>query len=216
MLSNREATYQRRTGKWNRSFDQNLRADLDTIMDSMKNMMNDLYKFIAGPSHGKVDEQTGVWKEVVNRKMNPLKEIILEATEEQNREEAEENRRKKNIVTYKAKESAANDSESRKQEDKKIVEKFLSSIELEDKQIVKTIRLGRKTDEHINRPLLVSFNTEQDVIEINRKLSKMKEATAEIRNLRFSPDRSLKEKEEVRNLVTKAKNLNDQEEGNYV
>ena len=44
----------------------------------------------------------------------------------------------------------------------------------------------------------------------------MKEATAEIKNLRFSPDRSLKEREEVRNLVTKAKNLNDQEEGNYV
>ena len=38
-----------------------LRADLDTTMDNTKNMMNDLYKFIAGPSHGKVDEQTGVW-----------------------------------------------------------------------------------------------------------------------------------------------------------
>ena len=61
-------------------------------MDNMKNMMNDLYKFIAGPSHGKFDEQTGVWKEVVNRKSKPLKKIILEATEEQKREEAEEKR----------------------------------------------------------------------------------------------------------------------------
>ena len=75
---------------------------------------------------------------------------------------------------------------------------------MEDKQIVKTIRLGRKTDEDINRPLLVSFNTEQDVIEINRKLPKLKEASAEIRNFRTSTDRSLKERE-VRNLVTKAK-----------
>ena len=55
--------------------------------------------------------------------------------------------------------------------------------------------------------MLVSFNTEQDVIEINRKLPKLKEATAEIRNLRISPDRSLKEREAVRNLVTKAKKL---------
>ena len=88
---------------------------------------------------------------------------------------------------------------------------------MEDKQIVKTIRLGRKTDEDISRPLLVSFNTEQDVIEITQKLPKMKEAFAEIKNLRISPDRSLKEREDVRNLVTKAKkNLNDQEEGTYV
>ena len=115
-----------------------IRADLDTTLDNMKNMMNCLYKFIAGPSHGKVDEQTGVWKEVVNRKVKPLKEIILEATEEHKRE-AEENRRKKNIVIYKAMESAATDSESRTKEDEKIDENFLSSIEMEDKQIVKTI-----------------------------------------------------------------------------
>ena len=57
--------------------------------------------------------------------MKPLKEIILEATEEQKREEAEENRRKKNILIYKAIESAFTDSESRKTEDEKTVEKFI-------------------------------------------------------------------------------------------
>ena len=67
---------------------------------------------------------------------------------------------------------------------------------MEVKQIVKTIRLGRKTDEDINRSLLFSFNTKQDVIEINQKLRKLKEATAEIRILRISPDWSLKEREE--------------------
>ena len=143
LLSIREATYQRRTGKWNRSFDQKVKIP---TMDNMKNMMNDLYKLTAGPSHGNFNEQTGIWKEVVNRKSKPLKEIILEATEEQKREEAEENRRKKNIVIYKAKESAATDSASRKKEDEKIVEIFLSSIEIKDKQIVKTIRIGRKTN----------------------------------------------------------------------
>ena len=47
-------------------------------------------------------------------------------------------------------------------------------------------------------------------------MPKLREATAKIRNLRISPERSLNEREEVLNLVTKAKNLNDQEEGNYV
>ena len=60
----------------------------------MKNMMNDVYKFIAGSSHGKVDEQTGVCKELVNRNLKPLEEIIIETTKEQKKEEAEENRRK--------------------------------------------------------------------------------------------------------------------------
>ena len=87
-----------------------LRADLDTTTINMKNTMNDLYKFIEGPSHGKVDEQTRVWKEVVNPKVKPLKDIIIEATEEQKRE-AEENRRKKNIVTSKAKKSSATERE---------------------------------------------------------------------------------------------------------
>ena len=102
----RAATYRRRTG--NRT--KKLRADLDTTMENMKNLMNELLKPKAGPSHGKIDKQTGVWKEVLNRKVKPLKDIIIEATEEQKREEAEENRRKKNMVVYKAKESAATDS----------------------------------------------------------------------------------------------------------
>ena len=87
-----------------------LGADLDTTMENMKNLMNELLKPKAGPSHGKIDKQTGVWKEVLNRKVKPLKDIIIGATEEQKREEAEENRRKKNMVVYKAKESAATDS----------------------------------------------------------------------------------------------------------
>ena len=99
-------------------------------MDNLKNMMNDLYRLIAGPFHGKVDDQTGVWKEFVNRKVKSLKNIIIEALEEQKKEEAEENRRKKNIVIYKAKESAATDIESKKKEDEKIVEKLLSSIDM--------------------------------------------------------------------------------------
>ena len=47
-------------------------------------------------------------------------------------------------------------------------------------------------------------------------MPKLKKAFVEIRNLRINSHRNLKEREEVQNLVTKAKNLNDKEEGNYV
>ena len=81
---------------------------------------------------------------------------------------------------------------------------------------ISKFRLGRKTDEDINRPLLISFNMNKMLLKKKRKLPKLKEATAKIRSLRISPDRSLNEREEVLNLVTKAKNLNDQEKENYV
>ena len=74
-----------------------IRADLDTTMDNMKNIMNDLYKFITGQSHGNVDEQTRVWREVVNLKVKPLKEIIIEASEEQKRKEAGKTEEKRTL-----------------------------------------------------------------------------------------------------------------------
>ena len=43
----------------------------------------------------------------------------------------------------------------------------------------------------------------------------MKHVTTEIRSLRISPDRSLKEKEEVRKMVNEAKKLNDQEKEHH-
>ena len=85
-----------------------------------------------------------------------------------------------------------------------------------EKQIVETARLGRKTDKTFNRPLLVSFNNEQDAVELNRILPNVKDATTEIRSLRVNPERSLKKREEVRMMINRAKNLNVQEEGNLM
>ena len=87
---------------------------------------------------------------------------------------------------------------------------------MEEKQIVKSVRLGRTTDETTNRPLLVSFINEQDVVELNQNPPKLKDATTAIRSLRISPDKFHKEREEKRKMANKAKNLNDQETGNFM
>ena len=51
---------------------------------------------------------------------------------------------------------------------------------MEDKEFVKKIRRGRKTINQINRPLFVSFNAEQDFVDLSRYLTKLKEADAEV------------------------------------
>ena len=87
-------------------------------------------------------------------------------------------------MIYKPKENASTDSETRKKEDEEIDEKLLAIIDMEDKHVVKMMRLGRKTDEDTSKSLLVSLNFEQDVIETNQKIPKLKET--KIRNLRIS------------------------------
>ena len=78
-------------------------------------------------------------------------------------------------------------------------------------------RLRKKNEETTtNRPLLVSFDYEKDVNEIMKNLNKLKDAKYEIKNLLIGPNRSLKEREEVRRLIAKAKNLNEKEQGDYV
>ena len=49
-----------------------------------------------------------------------------------------------------------------------------------------------------------------------KNLNKLKDAKYEIKNLLIGPNRSLKEREEVRRLIAKAKNLNEKEQGDYV
>ena len=49
-----------------------------------------------------------------------------------------------------------------------------------------------------------------------KNLNKIKNSEYKIKNLRIGPDRSLKEREEVRKLIAKAKNLNEKEQGDYV
>ena len=49
---------------------------------------------------------------------------------------------------------------AKKNEEDQLVRKFPWSIDMTEKQIVKTVQLVRKTDETTNMQLLVSFNKE--------------------------------------------------------
>ena len=141
----------------------------------------------------------------------------MEASDEQKREEEDDKRRRKKLIIYKAPESTHQDGHNRKVEDKQLIETFLASVEMGNKTATSFVRLGKKSDEATtNRPLLVSFDKEKDVSEIMKNLNKLMGAEYKIENMRICPDRSLKEREEIRRLIAKAKNFNEKEQGDYV
>ena len=193
-----------------------LRSDLDKTKANLNHMMNDFYKCVAGPRAVNQTEQKP-WDVAQQPKVKPLIEIIMEAIEEQKREEEDDKRRKKNLIIYKAPESTHQDGHNKKVEDKQLIEAFLASVEMGNKTATSFVRLGKKNDEATtNRPLLVSSDNEKDVSEIMKNLNKLKDAEYKIKNLRVGPERSLKEREEVRRLIAKAKNLNEKEQGDHV
>ena len=61
------------------------------------------------------------------------------------------------------------------------------------------------------RPLLVKNNTLEETELVMKSLKNLNDSEPELQNLGISTDRSLKEREEVRVLVMKAKNFNTSE-----
>ena len=203
-----------------------MKADLDTTMNSVKTLMDDFYYFMNGTKTKSAitpdpkEQETSTWKtqQTVAR---PLKEIILEAGAEQKKEQDEDLRRKRNIIIYKAPESKATNPKDRYNQDLTIVNQLCGSIDVDCTKVKQCTRLGRKLDdqkesEQQTRPLLVTFDTINDADLMLKNLTKLKFANEDLRQLRVTPDRSLKERENVRFLVQRAKNLTAEEPGDYI
>ena len=63
---------------------------------------------------------------------------------------------------------------------------------------------------------MVTFDTINNADLMLKNLTKLKFANENLRQLRFTPDRSLKLRENVRFLVQRAKNLTAEESGDYI
>ena len=149
----------------------------------------------------------------------PLKEIILEAGAEQKKEQDEDLRRRKNVVIYKAPESRAINSKDRYDQDPEIVNQLCGSIDIDCTTVKQCTRLRRKPDdqsEQQTRPLLVTFDLMNKADLMLKNLTKLKFANEKLRQLRVTSDRSLKEKENVRFLVQRAKKVTSEKSGDYI
>ena len=201
-----------------------MKVDLDTTKDSVKTLMDDFYYFMngtkvkSGVTPDSKDNETSIWK-TQPTVARPLKEIILEAGAEQKKEQDEDLRRRKNVVIYKAPESNATNPKDRYDHDMAIVNHLCVSIDIDGTTVKHCTRLGRKPDdqsEQQTRPLLVTFDTINNADLMLKNLTKLKFARENLRQLRVTPDRSLKQRDNVRFLVQRAKNLTAEESGDYI
>ena len=104
-----------------------MKKDLDETMNSVNCMVNDFYCFMNGPTVNENlrSNDTTAWT-VPKNPVNPLKEIIMETSEEQKRVMEEEQKRKMNIIIHRAPES--NEIESQKRSDNSSVSSFLEQV----------------------------------------------------------------------------------------
>ena len=111
----------------NRSI-KTLRKDLETTRETMKTMMIDLHKIIAGPFQGDIDEKIGVSTEINDVKVNPPKEIRIEVIKERKRGEG--NRIKKTSLSTEQKKAGQMKSNDKKTRTKKSLQTVLSSSDV--------------------------------------------------------------------------------------
>ena len=193
-----------------------IRQDLDSTINVVKNLMDDFYRFMNGPikkSNEPVTKETSVWK-TEPKQDKSLKDILLEANAEQKREEMEQERRQRNIIIHRSKEKEGTKQE-RDDHDAQLVTRIMEKIKV--KASFTTTRLGKKDAQTgVDRPILVSFQNIDQVASFMSNLNHLKDAEPELKNLRVSPDRSLKERENVRQLLQEAKNRTATEKEDYV
>ena len=149
-----------------------------------------------------------------------LKDIILEAGAEPKREEEEDLRRKRNLIIHKAPKSKSTEPKLRQNEDMSLIRELCASTEIESTIVKNCTTLGILSEDHENetspRPLRITLESQDDAERMMKNLTKLKYAKDELNHLRITPDRRMKERENVSFLVQRAKNLTAEEPSNFI
>ena len=156
--------------------------------------------------------------------------ILKEQFEESQRAAELDKKRKTNILVHRLPELESDTWKDRQEHDQKVIQDLLHVLEIET-EVIEHHRLGKRFKEvrsneaapggsavlqaQTKRPLKVVLKDETDREKVLANLSKLRDATPELKSLRISPDLNLTERNEVRRLVALAKNLTQEEEGEY-
>lgn len=163
------------------------------------------------------DATTPKWNLPAQKEIPAMRDIIRRTMQEQEKELE----RKRNIIIHRLPEMNTNNKENKKKHDIDQMRKIMEAMNL-DLKIERYFRLGKISNEQQQnpehpkiRPLKVCFNTDDMAKTFMSKLSLLKDAEEDIKQIRVTGDMSLEEREEMRQLVEEAKNLTKQEKGNY-
>ena len=162
-------------------------------------------------------------KEIKNSQPSVNIDEKLEEAEKKIREDQREIEvRKKNCIIHNLKETESEDKELKRELDMQAIDKLMSDCETDGKRPVFCVRLGKKP-ENANkaRPLKVIFESEEEKLTLVKKYCYTKrEGSAEqkkaISGISIVPDRTIKERDEYKKLLTELEERSEKGEKNLV
>ena len=124
--------------------------------------------------------------------------------------------RDRNIIIYNAIEGGGRFKEETKEFDKQIFMRItgICEVEIPDCSIERIIRLGKKIDGK-NRPILVALSDVEHKKEIFRNLWKLRESDDNINTVTLSNDMTPEERQETKELIKQARDLQDEDPENW-
>ena len=169
------------------------------------------------------------WAEVVSQQFdNELKsratdvskmQQALTIAKESSEEIQDKENRRNNIILYKVQESDAGTADERNEEDEKFCLKMFNIINsgVVKEDIAKVIRLGKRGDVNQPRPLLVKLEGRHPKNLIMENLNKLRHVDAKFKAVKVAHDLTMKERNEIRNMVQEAKaKTADENSGEWV
>jgi hypothetical protein len=198
--------------------------DIKEIQKEVKTLKNSIAETVDKTLVSTVKDQEKKWAEAVTKNKEAMtkqldEELKTRANEvqlirkeiatvkETQHEVQDKETRRNNLIMYRAEESEADSAEDRYKDDLKFVLGLFSSINsgADREDIVKVTRLGRRTDDGKQRPLLVELGSRSAKNLVMENLNKLKEATAKYKRVIVVHDMTKKEREDCRTLVDEAK-----------
>ena len=157
------------------------------------------------------DEIVAEAKDRIMKELNPkhLAETVVNQVKERSEEEEDRDKRKNNLVIYNMKESQdENPIEREKEDENECGNLFVESLKVENFNIVKVIRLGKRGEgtNGAPRPLLVKLDSEHEKWRILKHAKNLKhEEDTERKKIGISRDMTFKERDHEKKTENRTK-----------
>ena len=189
--------------------------EMEVCVETEKKILTGVLEIKVKEMESKVEVEKMKWTEVVNRKNSVAAKNAVQSIKENMRREivsiGEDDKRKKRIVIFGMHEKVG--TENRKQ-----VEELLGNLDLDtDVGISEVIRLKKKDDTSLDKPLLIEFESENDKWKVLKKKVILKQKPGYERvflEMDLSPDVRLeraRQYREQKKLREEQQGLNTQE-----
>ena len=196
---------------------RDLKTDIASILtEKMADFQDNAKKMIKEEIQRtkKVMEETSqrTYAEITKSNKENLKSAVKEQKEEEKIEAVDIQSRNKNLIIHGVVEPVTDTKEKEDEFDKRDIEDILDEIGLQEIKPTHHHRIGQKDKEGLKwRPIKVILQTKSEKEQIMRNLYKLKHA-----GLSITDDFTINERKKIKEMHQKAKNLNKENNGDFV